>query len=517
MTLLDLYREHGFEARKKTPAEWSGPCPACGGTDRFQLFAEQGKDGQGRYWCRQCEASGDRIQFLRDFQGMGFKEAARALGMEPGTAAGPRQGVAAPAWEPEPKPAWTPRENVTPGPKWQAKAFKLVAWAAERLAATGQVLDWLRDARGLTAETVAAARLGWIPKDTYRAREAWGLPSELNKAGKPKKLWIPEGLTIPVFGLSGKVERIKFRRPHGEPKYIPIPTDPKNTAPMLIETGAKAWAVVESELDVLLLAQEAGELVNVMALGSASYAPDATAAGLLDAAPYVLLCLDYDDAGQKKTFRWWSEHYPEARPWPVPEGKDVCDAWAAGWPLADWIKGGLPPMLLPRPKPVRTSTPQPSPYPAPAMATTPEPGASAAEVEPTADDSWTAPMPAASVHDPAPADPRPEPQPASSGQDEQAPGHGRGKLPPRVLAGYKKGRAWIMERLPELEAKGWTRAGLFRAGRYRHPYGQWGLAWSPGWSSPDLARVELLKNGGVLFTLWDCRGGETSLTVSRLV
>jgi len=35
---------------QKTESEYAGPCPKCGGEDRFVVFT----DGKPRYWCRQC-------------------------------------------------------------------------------------------------------------------------------------------------------------------------------------------------------------------------------------------------------------------------------------------------------------------------------------------------------------------------------------------------------------------------------------------------------------------------------
>lgn len=57
--------------------EYAGPCPFCGGYDRFRVWP-----GKGRYWCRGCGRSGDAIQYLRDFYGLSFTEARRALGMD---------------------------------------------------------------------------------------------------------------------------------------------------------------------------------------------------------------------------------------------------------------------------------------------------------------------------------------------------------------------------------------------------------------------------------------------------
>jgi len=41
--------------------EWAGPCPVCGGNDRFRVWPYEGKNG--RYWCRKCGQYGDAIQY----------------------------------------------------------------------------------------------------------------------------------------------------------------------------------------------------------------------------------------------------------------------------------------------------------------------------------------------------------------------------------------------------------------------------------------------------------------------
>ena len=57
---------------------------------------------------------------------------------------------------------------------------------------------------------------------------------------------------------------------------------------------------------------------------------------------------------------------------------------------------------------------------------------------------------------------------------------------------------WIREHLPDLLAAGWTRAGLLRRGKHRHPYGNWGVAWLPIWIEPSLSATIGL-NGSILF------------------
>lgn len=71
--LLDLIQNEVSLRGRGT--ELYGPCPGCGGTDRFRVWPET-----GRYWCRQCNRSGDAIQFLRDFRGFSFQDAAQMVG-----------------------------------------------------------------------------------------------------------------------------------------------------------------------------------------------------------------------------------------------------------------------------------------------------------------------------------------------------------------------------------------------------------------------------------------------------
>jgi phage/plasmid primase-like uncharacterized protein len=77
--ILDLIRNDGTHLKKQavtSGGEYSGPCPFCqAGKDRFRVWPE--KD---RYWCRQCDHSGDSIQYLRDLHGMSFPQAAEAVG-----------------------------------------------------------------------------------------------------------------------------------------------------------------------------------------------------------------------------------------------------------------------------------------------------------------------------------------------------------------------------------------------------------------------------------------------------
>ena len=58
---------------KESTKEWAGPCPRCGGDDRFHCNDEW-------FFCRQCHPKlGDIIEFVQWKDGVGFMEAISTL------------------------------------------------------------------------------------------------------------------------------------------------------------------------------------------------------------------------------------------------------------------------------------------------------------------------------------------------------------------------------------------------------------------------------------------------------
>ena len=333
MTLLDLFQADGFTLRKTATTnggEYAGPCPFCGGNDRFRVWPE---DRGGRYWCRSCGKRGDAIQYLRDYRNLSFAEACKVLGREPGPRPnGPRPEA----------PGWTPRDQSIPSPLWTAKAGAFLIWAQESLwSDVGSEARAFLHGKGLNDETIRTAGLGWNSKDYYRSRESWGLPPVQKEDGTPKRLWLPAGIVIPRF-LDGYLPvRLRIRRTEGEPRYYLTPGS--DTGPMILNPDRAATAVVESELDALLLQQEVGDLlVSVISMGSAAIKPDRTTDEALKATAVILIALDTDEAGGKASWSFWHETYgKKARRWPCIKGKDPSEAWAKGLDLRGWIIAGL--------------------------------------------------------------------------------------------------------------------------------------------------------------------------------
>jgi hypothetical protein len=273
-------------------------------------------------------------EFLREFCPDAARGAARPRGRTPRM---PDEGRAPTDWQPE--------DPEAPAELWRKKCGQVMAHGLEQLQEDRDIQAWLAD-RGISLSTAARFGLGWIPRSYYRERRAWGVDPEHHADGREKKLWIPRGLVIPYIRHQ-QLQRLRFRRFEEDeyPRYYVLPGSSR--APMWMrrtaEAGPEAVAVVETELDGIMLWERAGDLVHVAALGSSSAKPhDPELLRVLDSADRILVSLDHDQGGLKG-LRWWRDRYASATYWPVPVGDDPGDAYAEGVDIREWILEGLPP------------------------------------------------------------------------------------------------------------------------------------------------------------------------------
>lgn len=324
--------------QKGGSAEFCGPCPKCGGDDRFITWPDQ-----GRFWCRVCNWSGDETQFLHDTEGLSYIQACERLGIKPKDKGKEKEIFRSP----EPKvERWTPKASALPNDDWTAQANILVDQCAKYISLDKQGMEYALS-RGLTNETIKSYKIGWNPDDLCLTREHWGFKPETNpQIRPPKKLFVSKGLVIPTIA-NGTVVDIKVRRypwndSEGMGKYIVVPG---SSMPPLRLPGGPCVVVVESELDALLVAQEAKVWASVIALRSASNRPDIETTRLLNNAKIILLATDYDEAGIAAK-SWWEQNFTNAFYWPVSVGKDVGDMAAAGISVKEWVRTGIKSFLL---------------------------------------------------------------------------------------------------------------------------------------------------------------------------
>lgn len=345
MNILELISLDGFIFKRVAAThggEYAGPCPWCGGNDRFIIWPQH---KGGRFFCRGCEKTGDAIQYLRDMRGLSFSESCQVLGI---SKTGYKKKRSKPASE---RPDFKPKTRRDPPAIWMKKAEVILNVAKEKLwTSVGQVARDILFNKGLTEPTIRRAGIGFIPLDLYRDRRGWGLPQEIRCDGKPKLLWIPAGLVIPLAplpkqkaqGQNEGVTRLRIRRTElGDgPRYAIVAGS--TMAPLVLESEKKVFTIVESELDAWLCWQEAADLTGIMAMGAAGMKPDLLAHELLLKADVILNALDYDAAGARYAWKFWPETYgSKVRRWPVPIGKDPSDAWQRGLNIRAWIEAGI--------------------------------------------------------------------------------------------------------------------------------------------------------------------------------
>jgi ribosomal protein L37AE/L43A len=329
----------------KDGEEYAGPCPFCGGTDRFRVWPHH-RSGRGRWYCRECQrrgekAAGDAVTYL-ERKGMGFREAVESLGVRLDEL--PRRRVALPEATP-PLPEATP-----PGREWQDRAWAFVKYAQECLFDEHRqaVRNYLAKERGLSEKTITGACIGFNPKDMYDRPHKWGLDDE-------HRVYLSLGVVIP-WELEGTLWYVNVRRPLAgdalhqavcelagflpEVKYRAVRGGQGRA--VFGQLGQReALLVVEGEFDALLAIQEAGDLADVIAVGGSSKGNNGLAGRwLLRMARYrrIFVALDADKAGRNGAARLLGQDRRGIDVC-VPRGNDLTGYWQAGGDVRALIGG----------------------------------------------------------------------------------------------------------------------------------------------------------------------------------
>ena len=178
-TLSRIANTHG--------GEFAGPCPFCGGADRFHVVPEAGK-----WYCRQCTPrGGDVIDYVQRREQIAFQQAIEFLVGDQACVPHLQMRVQ-PKARPVTMPSWTQ-------PAWQSAAQVLVQEAEACLAddgPTGQA--------GAAARAYLAGR-GFQPA-TWRA---WRLGFHL--AWQPVRREALPAITLPWFGADGTLQAVQYR------------------------------------------------------------------------------------------------------------------------------------------------------------------------------------------------------------------------------------------------------------------------------------------------------------------
>lgn len=307
-----------------------GPCPFCGGKDRFNV--KEGEEGQ-LWLCRKCGDGRyhDVAAFLMRRDGLTFSQLLDQHRQ-------PATNYQRPATSYQRKATRATRGlTQPPDGAWQAAALTAVYDSCQNLfSQEWPVWTWLGK-RGITHEAAFAASLGFNPE----WRET--LPGH----------WLAPGVTIPC--LAG-----------GELWYVQVRTTEEARATAVARgrrldkyhalagsrlkalygadrlPGAATAVVTEGEFDALLMGQYLPKNWAAVTMGSAGSLPDNPLwLRYFAAVDRVYLVMDNDAAGETAV-----SHWRELLPWvdlaAVPQGhKDLTEFWQAGGDLAAWLNEAL--------------------------------------------------------------------------------------------------------------------------------------------------------------------------------
>lgn len=300
--------------------EYSSPCPFCGGNKRFRTWPQK-KDGQGRWWCRECGETGDSIDLLRRCKGMSFGEAKKMLGLSDDYHRRPKTG-----FQKKPhNPIWRPREFAFPSDIWRCFASKLIRRANEFISRPHPMQELWE--RRITVQTANFFHLGYIPKTCKLPGRVLGFPEK-------DEVWLPAGILIPAFRQKLAYQlRIRRERKTESGRYKIVTGS--QIFPMIINGRYPTCVVVESDLDAIMIAQETSFLINTISLGSAQNRPDSFLHKKLKKATKIIVALDADESGDKGS-EWWQKKYKHSVRL-RPTEKDPGDMAALGASINRWL------------------------------------------------------------------------------------------------------------------------------------------------------------------------------------
>ena len=310
-----------------SPGVMRGPCPLCGGHDRFAAWVER-----GTFYCRRCGIKGNFRRFFEVVHGLGAEEAAakaRAYGV---SGLGGEDNHADP-------------NEIVDRDEWLRVVRDLIEFAEAELAGDEDALAYLRDERGLDSDTIRRYRLGLLREDEFFWRDQAGLKPYSKPDGRTVwRVFLPAGILIPGYapGVVGPASLVVRAWDGAQGRYRAMPGSA--LSPMVIEgeQGAHAGVlfVVENVFCGIKLHLDTG--VGVVALWGVHTPLSEQAAAAIGAAGVVLVATDNDEAGMAAA-ESYEAAYPNAVFSPVPStsGKDITDAWRAGLDLNKYVAAAV--------------------------------------------------------------------------------------------------------------------------------------------------------------------------------
>lgn len=325
--IVRMAEDDGVQLRGNPNGTLCGPCPKCGGDDRFAVITNA-RAGVQLWRCRKCFGDQllDAIRYLQHMRGLaewrGIFDQLRAYGYS-GTRS--ESSSAQPIRKQISKPIT--REGVTipdqlespPSDEWQDSATIHALECMRRLwnPDGARALEYLRTKRMLADHTIRKFGLGFCDR-TDKASSAW------------------RGITIPrSYGGALWSINVRTNEANGARKYL-LRAGSRTCAPLngdaLADPAIQNVIICEGEFDCMLCDQHAPHGFAAITFGGKSIAPSYEAALLLRG-KRCYCAFDCDDAGDAGAIAWQKI----AKRVRIPVGKDITDYVRLGGDLRQWI------------------------------------------------------------------------------------------------------------------------------------------------------------------------------------
>lgn len=340
--------------------EWIARCIVPGCSSQHDAFSVQPEGkftgrwaGYGAWMCRKCWDSKEEVivehgpergarrkrgwgtiaDLVMRCEGMNYKEAERfILEFE-----GKTVPIAA-------RPPLIERKSDE---QWFAESREYLRLVRQGTDDDKELIERYLASRGLTLETARLLGFGFS-LDKVRLED--GSLREIPFLVIP---WYKDKAAGTLYRKIGR-RNLHEPRPEEEPKYK-VRWQSDNDMLYLGETlleQKRPTFLVESELCAATILQEAGDLVNVVATGSAIHGKGAVTEARLRRQPFVFVAFDTDEDGEKASKHWLGKLDSTKSIRYKPLAHDVNEMHTRGLSVRKWVEDGLTffaPHLLPKP------------------------------------------------------------------------------------------------------------------------------------------------------------------------
>jgi hypothetical protein len=326
---------------KKSGHYLIGPCPMCGGEDRFNV-----KDD--RLWmCRHCSPNGkysDAIGLVKALHNVDYPTALRILGADNQQYQQQRRvDLNRVPGKSTPRLQVTENAGAWKTPAWQLGANSLLDRAIPALRPDTNAWRYLTESRGLHHAVILRHQLGYLDSD---CEMMWG----------ESRVFAYRGIVIPweqpqdaesYYRLNIRLSPDDQR---GKYKQVAGGTNHGMYIASRVNAGEPA-IIVEGEFDALLLKSELTRWaertrrrvppLGIVATGATGASRIMQWVMMLRRASVVLVAFD-DDANQagERGARFWLDNLPHAKR-VIPTHHDITDMWRAGLDVVRWVREAI--------------------------------------------------------------------------------------------------------------------------------------------------------------------------------